>query len=481
MQLVSSNESLADYAFVDRFGYDLFMLDRELVLKVLYNHISDKNKILLNKRISTVGHFDDKIVVHCADGSSYEGDIVAGADGVHSKIRHEMWRLADEVDPGRISVKDKTGMFAEYRCLFGISSRTKGMEIGRFDIYTGKGTSGMSFVGQGGRIFWFMYNKMDHIYPVGQIPRFTKEEALAFAESICDMNLMPNGSVKFGDLWNNRLEFMLVPLEEAAYDTWAWGRIACIGDSIHKTTPNAGSGGNAAIESAAALANSIKAMSDRSRQKKFSAREVKEALMGYQESRRKRAAEVLKLAGSFTRLEALEKPMDRVVAHYLLPWLGDSLMDIHTDIMIGATKLSYLPPPPRSIQGTMPYNPEQGIAKKESKLLRALLALPFLAILAIAVRQMDLSPALAGVERIIQSGEIVWDSGSLPVRNGLYGIPWLDNLLRPVTIAFAQWNVGYDGPGSWQSFTFLTDFGTLYSIFLVESARRANFLTFAQM
>jgi 2-polyprenyl-6-methoxyphenol hydroxylase-like FAD-dependent oxidoreductase len=278
---VSSNESLTDGANMDRFGYDFFVLDRELVLRVLYNHIADNSKVLLNKRISTVGHFDDKVVVHCTDGSSYEGDILAGADGVHSKTRHEMWRLADEVEPGRISEKDKTSMFAEYRCLFGISSKTEGMQKGMFDITFTKGTSTIAFVGQGSRVFWFIYKRMDQIYPVGKIPKFTKEDSYAFAEANCDMNLMPKGSVKFRDLWKNRLAYMLVLLEEAEYDTWAWGRIACIGDGIYKTTPNAGSGGNAAIESAAVLANSIKALSDRCEQTKPSVQEVTEALMDY--------------------------------------------------------------------------------------------------------------------------------------------------------------------------------------------------------
>lgn len=34
------------------------------------------------------------VTVTCEDGTSYQGDILAGADGVRSKIREEMWRLA---------------------------------------------------------------------------------------------------------------------------------------------------------------------------------------------------------------------------------------------------------------------------------------------------------------------------------------------------------------------------------------------------
>src|SRR5436190_14313324 len=241
----SSDASLADHPNMDRAGYEFSMLDRELVLEVLYNHIVDKSKILLKKKICRVDHSEDKVVVHCNDGSSYEGDILAGADGVHSKTRHEMWRLADELEPGRISEKDKTSMFAEYRCLFGISSNTEGMKKGRADWTLTKDTSTIAFVGQGGRVFWFICNKMDQIYPVGKIPRFTEEDACSFGEAMGHMNILPKGTVKFRDIWKNRVVCTLAPLEEAEYDTWTWGRIACLGDGIHKTTPNAATGGHA--------------------------------------------------------------------------------------------------------------------------------------------------------------------------------------------------------------------------------------------
>jgi len=46
-----------------------------------------------------------------------------------------------------------------------------------------------------------------------------------------------------------------VATEEAQNENWCFGRFACVGDSIAKSPPNAGLGGNGAIESAAALTN----------------------------------------------------------------------------------------------------------------------------------------------------------------------------------------------------------------------------------
>lgn len=83
-------------------------LDRQLVLDILYRNLQDKGYILLGKRISSVGHLEDGVVAHCMDGSSYEGDVIVGVDGVHSTIRQEMWRHAGQ----SISRTEKNSMFA---------------------------------------------------------------------------------------------------------------------------------------------------------------------------------------------------------------------------------------------------------------------------------------------------------------------------------------------------------------------------------
>jgi 2-polyprenyl-6-methoxyphenol hydroxylase-like FAD-dependent oxidoreductase len=77
-----------------------------LVLEILYTHLPDKSKVLLGKRISKVDHSAQGIIAHCQDGSSYHGYIIAGVDGVHSTVRQEMWRHADQ----SISTKEKNGM-----------------------------------------------------------------------------------------------------------------------------------------------------------------------------------------------------------------------------------------------------------------------------------------------------------------------------------------------------------------------------------
>jgi FAD dependent monooxygenase len=47
-------------------------------------------------------------IVRTADNHEYKGHLVVGADGVHSIVRSEMWRHANELAPETISDKEKT-------------------------------------------------------------------------------------------------------------------------------------------------------------------------------------------------------------------------------------------------------------------------------------------------------------------------------------------------------------------------------------
>jgi len=63
----------------------------------------------VNKRVVEVVHGVESVLVKCADGTVYEGDIVIGADGIHSRVRMEMQRIAHNTSPGLMEC-DKTGM-----------------------------------------------------------------------------------------------------------------------------------------------------------------------------------------------------------------------------------------------------------------------------------------------------------------------------------------------------------------------------------
>ncbi|KAF2152366.1 FAD/NAD(P)-binding domain-containing protein [Myriangium duriaei CBS 260.36] len=457
-----------------RTGYPLAFLDRHRFLEIMYNNLKDKTLVLLNKRVERIDTSETSVTVKCRDGSEYHGHVVIGCDGVNSPTRHELWRIADEQSPGYIPQKDKTAMTVEYKCLYGIATKTTGIDPPGH-LYGGHGfdNSKLYIVNKGDRIYFFMIEKLDRIYGTQEIPKYTKEDAVQFAEQIRDWKMQ---HTTFGEVWKNVESYALVPLEEANYEKWAYGRIACAGDATTKMTPNSGAGGNASIESAAAVANELKRLVDHSHGIP-SGDAIAAALVRYQDARLLRAHAIGKAANNVTRVHALKTWMHRFLVYYLVPRAGDLLTDMQCGFLTGAVMLDWLPPPKRSLTGTMPFNPQAGTGKQESRLWRLFLSLPLLAIFIAATQILNPTPLLPMLTSMHDNRQYEAGSFSFAVREKFTGIKWFDDIWRPLTICFMPSNFAVDELSYVQMNSFLTDVGIIYSIMLIESARRASALT----
>lgn len=84
-----------------------------------------------------------------------------------------------------------------------------------------------------------------------------------------------------------------------------------------------GAGGNAAVETAAALANELKKMVDTADKGKPSYDNIRTHLGSYQKLRDVRLTAVLKAANGLTRMQALATLKDRIYAFWILPNAGD--------------------------------------------------------------------------------------------------------------------------------------------------------------
>ncbi|KAH6633730.1 FAD binding domain protein [Boeremia exigua] len=443
-----------------RTGYPALFVERERVLHIMYQNLRDKSKIELQKRISRVDHNENAVTVTCNDGTIISGDVLVGCDGVHSVVRQEMWRLAHLHEQNSFDPSDKEMLCAEYKCLFGISTSTDDTVTTRAlpvtDKFADKST---------------------------ELPRFTKKDAESFANDIQNYTITPE--LTFDKIWSNRSTYTLVPTEEAQLKRWSWGRIACVGDCIHKMTPNMGAGGNAAMETAAALANELKKMVDTAEKGKPSYDNVRAHLANCQKVRDIRLSAVLKAANDLTRMHALATLKDRFLAFWVLPNSGDFSSDLLSDMIIGAVKLDYLPTPERSFHGTMPFNPSQGLGQAESKLWRAVRALPFLAITAAATYFMlgiCLPHIVERIGQILEEGvqNAIGEAVHVKMVHSFYGVEFLDSRFRSLTACFASFQF-VDHVCSWQTLSFLTDVGIVYSILLIESARRANIMTLSYL
>ncbi|KAJ1324860.1 FAD dependent monooxygenase [Microdochium nivale] len=238
-----------------RHGYPILFFDRQWLLKVLYERLRNKNKVFVNQKVQTISTGPSGVEVKTASGDVFSGSIIIGADGVHSTVRREMRRLADERSPGYFSPGEEDNVPSYYHCSFGIAQDVLKWKQGDQTFTCGHGKSMLVSSGPRGRCYWFLFIKFANIRRGKDIPKFTRQDEEKMVEENRDFLIQDN--LTFGDVYDKRISSTLTSLHEIVYKKWFYERMILIGDSAHKPNPLTGMGGNGAIESAAELVNKL--------------------------------------------------------------------------------------------------------------------------------------------------------------------------------------------------------------------------------
>ncbi|PKX90478.1 FAD-dependent oxidoreductase [Aspergillus novofumigatus IBT 16806] len=305
----------------ERFGYPIAFLDRQKVLDILFRSYSGSKSIHLKAEVKGVETSSDGVIITTTDGARYHGHLVVGADGVHSTIRSEIWKTAPVV-----TEVEKKSMTVEYSCIFGISSPIPGLHAGhQVNAFFDRRTI-VTIQGKGGRIYWFVIQKLQRKYIYPNSPRFTSSDAAAAAERLRDVLIYRD--VTFGALWDRCETASMTALEENVFRTWHHGRMVLIGDSAHKMTPNIGQGANVAIEDAAALASLLSSL------RKCdvpSYSEIESVLQQYQRARYNRVCSVYSMSRFLVRLQARDGLLYTMFGRYYAPYAGDLPADVASE------------------------------------------------------------------------------------------------------------------------------------------------------
>ena len=387
--------------------------------------------------------------------------------------------------PARAHPLTLLGMISEYNCLFGITKGVACAKLAPGDVNTSYnlGRCCLSITADGDKVYYFAQERLPETYRLGNIPRYTEDDAADFVARHGDLIVVPGPKgLTLADLWQTTVSSRLVAIEEAKFKLWHWGRIGCVGDSIHKSTPNLGVGGNSAVESAAAVANGIKRLADswRITGRRPAQSEVEKMLAEYKKIRELRANAIVDASGFLARAQNMHGLSTRLFVHYALPWLTEFMPELMGDAIIGAVKLDFLPLPMVSLTGTKPFNPAQGDGFRESRLKRILLALPLLGLAFAALWVLNAESIIAATAAIRDSG-IFKPIGHVPILRTFYHIQGLDDFLALINILFFPSVYNVDPVSRQQLISFLTDGTVLLTIWIFESARRANNLTPLQL
>lgn len=245
-----------------------------------------------------VGFSQDETGVraHFADGTQAQGDLLIGADGIHSTIRSAWF---PEIRPH----------YAGYTCWRGLA------HISRTELQTwawGKGALFGSMPMTQGRAYWFAQK---------DAPEGERDQK---GEHKC-------GVLKLFSDWHDPIPALIEATEERdilrndIYELprlryWSKGRVALLGDAAHAMTPNLGQGGCLAIEDAVVLADCLSTEAN-----------TIQALKLYEKRRMTRAHQVAWVARRVGQAAQVESPFisrvrNALIKHIPLGILLQSLM-----------------------------------------------------------------------------------------------------------------------------------------------------------
>jgi 2-polyprenyl-6-methoxyphenol hydroxylase-like FAD-dependent oxidoreductase len=211
----------------------------------------DKSKFQTSKKVADIQSIQDGVQVSCDDGTTYEGSIVIGADGVHSIVRQKMRSLALEAS-AKAEVNDTKPFVAEYKILWcSIPPRPEFKKGTTFETH-GKNVALQLFNRDEG-CFLFLYERLAE--PTKERTFYTQADIESCAERLTEMAV--TGNLKVKDLFPTRYNAGMANLEEGYLHHWSWERIVLVGDAVRKYAPNNGTGYNNGIQDVVVLANEL--------------------------------------------------------------------------------------------------------------------------------------------------------------------------------------------------------------------------------
>ncbi|KJK67560.1 Serine hydrolase FSH1 [Aspergillus parasiticus SU-1] len=160
----------------ERFGYSPAFMSKRKILDILYTHRPRNDKIKFGKNVVRIETGASCMRVVTWDGYEYEGDLVVGADGMHSKVRGEMARLSKLEE---LTMDVNNDMTVEYVRITGVSTRCldyPALTCGTMLTSNGAGQNITCLVGNNAEILWSVFLKLDRRYPYGSAPELSEKE-----------------------------------------------------------------------------------------------------------------------------------------------------------------------------------------------------------------------------------------------------------------------------------------------------------------
>ncbi|KAF9428222.1 hypothetical protein BGZ76_002017 [Entomortierella beljakovae] len=311
-------------------GYGNLMFARPRLYQLLLNQVP-AHKINLGKKVLRTEEKDEKVIIHCADGTSFIGDILVGADGAYSGVRQSLFKRISE--KGLLPKEDLENLTLGFVSMVGVAECH---DLAKYPIMKddfchfykvlakdGKGCSVVSI--PDGKIGWLLSVQLSEEDAKTQQFRNSEwgpESNESMLNEFADINLPwggVGGGTTLGDLFALTPKHLIskVFLEEKLFTTWYHGRTVLLGDACHKMLPAAGQGAVNAMQDAVVLANCIYNMG------KPTSENITAAFKDYYSQRFERSNDQIKRSGTMSTIMSGQTIKQKVTRHVFLNYLPE--------------------------------------------------------------------------------------------------------------------------------------------------------------
>ncbi|KAK3813793.1 MAG: hypothetical protein JOS17DRAFT_760986 [Linnemannia elongata] len=268
-----------DFVAMEEFGgYPSRIVSRPLLYDLLLTLVPT-HRLHFSKRVLSAVEEEGKVRIQTSDNSTYEGDILVGADGAYSAVRQRLYDTLKK--KGTLPKSDQEDLPFSCTCLVG---QTDPLDVGEYPELKNMEEPFFTYLGKDKPYTWtiftskqrtLMWMVLEHLSPDGskeaKEQRFRNSENSEWgpiaAQTMCEATKafpisFGGGKKTLGDIYektpNERIAKVM--LEEKVFKTWYHGRTVLLGDACHKVNPSGGVGAITAMHDAIALANLIYAL-----------------------------------------------------------------------------------------------------------------------------------------------------------------------------------------------------------------------------
>ncbi|KAL5600451.1 hypothetical protein FOVSG1_008263 [Fusarium oxysporum f. sp. vasinfectum] len=317
-------------------GHEWMLFQRGDLVNLLMGDLSNiTNQLLVDKQVTSIASGPDGVEVKCADGHTYSGDLIIGADGINSTTR----TFVDDITPDATSGDFTTTFYGFYGHGTTVS---KDLEPGVDYECHSEGFSSQLIMPSHEKYFFTIYLKLDK--PTKDRHYITAEEADALAKKYGDIYLAP--SVTFKEVWDAKNWTHTAPFEEGVAKKWFRDRVVLVGDSVHKMTPNIGFGLNTGWQSTVVLINLLRDLLRDNPNPDI--KELTKTFEEYKKTRFNHVTKDVELAGTSTRAVMWDNFLWKFLDQYVLPYInGDTILAklMCSPTVQKAVTLNFLPEP----------------------------------------------------------------------------------------------------------------------------------------